>query len=258
LYYTDANSSQWVAATSDPVNIGVVANQSERDAQYPTPGQGMRVYRTDLGVTQTYYGLYNVSTNPGGRDVAGWYDTEKNVGLVPIQPSSVTIVTGTGSANSLGQASFTGATKITLQNIFSALYDNYVLILTGTATASTALFSRLVFPNNSEETFTAYGFQGLAASATTLSGFRTVGAATMEISFLNSGQNFSTKAEIYRPFVSTAVTQLAAHEVLGVGASAQIITYNSQYAGQASYSGLAIYPSTGSITGTIQVFGYND
>jgi hypothetical protein len=73
LYYTDANSSQWVAATSDPVNIGVVANQSERDAQYPTPGQGMSVYRTDLGYRENYYGLYNVSTNPGGKTPAGWY-----------------------------------------------------------------------------------------------------------------------------------------------------------------------------------------
>ena len=73
LYYVDANSAQWVAATSDPVNIGVVASQSERDAQYPTPGQGMSVYRTDLGYRENYYGLYNVSTNPGGKTPAGWY-----------------------------------------------------------------------------------------------------------------------------------------------------------------------------------------
>lgn len=73
LYYVDANSSQWVAATSDPINIGVVASQAERDAQYPSPQQGMRVYRTDLGAEETYYGLYNVSSNPGGRATAGWY-----------------------------------------------------------------------------------------------------------------------------------------------------------------------------------------
>lgn len=73
LYYVDSNSAQWVAATSDPINIGVVASQAERDAQYPTPAQGMSVYRTDLGVTQRYYGLFNSSTNPGGKSVAGWY-----------------------------------------------------------------------------------------------------------------------------------------------------------------------------------------
>lgn len=76
LYYTDANSSQWVAATSDPINIGVVANQTERDAQYPTPQQGMSVYRLDLGTQEIYYGLYNVSTNPGGKTPAGWYPAD--------------------------------------------------------------------------------------------------------------------------------------------------------------------------------------
>ncbi len=88
LYYTDANSSQWVAATSDPINIGVVANQTERDAQYPTPAQGMAVYRTDLGYTQRYYGLYNASTNPAGRNPAGWY---KEAGMIVQMVSSTTI-----------------------------------------------------------------------------------------------------------------------------------------------------------------------
>lgn len=72
VYYVGASSSSWVAATSDPINIGVVANQTERDAQYPTPAQGMSVWRQDLGAQETYYGLYNASTNPGGRSAAGW------------------------------------------------------------------------------------------------------------------------------------------------------------------------------------------
>ena len=92
LYYTDANSSQWVAATSDPVNIGVVDSQASRDAQYPTPGQGMRVYRTDLGAEEAYYGLYNVSTNPGGRTPAGWY--QEPVGRI-LQVVSSVLTTGT-------------------------------------------------------------------------------------------------------------------------------------------------------------------
>lgn len=95
LYYVDANSSQWVAATSDPVNIGVVANQSERDAQYPTPGQGMSVYRTDLGYTERYYGLYNASTNPAGRTPAGWYKEAGQIVQVVYGISSTGITNST-------------------------------------------------------------------------------------------------------------------------------------------------------------------
>lgn len=51
----------------------VVANGTERDAKFMSPTQGLQVWRDDLGVSETYFGLYNVSTNPGGRSVAGWY-----------------------------------------------------------------------------------------------------------------------------------------------------------------------------------------
>lgn len=51
----------------------VVANATERDAKFMTPTQGLQVWRDDLGAVETYYGLYNVSTNPGGRVAAGWY-----------------------------------------------------------------------------------------------------------------------------------------------------------------------------------------
>lgn len=50
-----------------------VENQAARDALYPAPVQGNSVFRNDLGAVETYYGLYNVSTNPGGRSAAGWY-----------------------------------------------------------------------------------------------------------------------------------------------------------------------------------------
>jgi hypothetical protein len=50
-----------------------VANQAARDALYPTPTQGNRVLRADLGWEEMYYTLYNSGTNPGGATPAGWY-----------------------------------------------------------------------------------------------------------------------------------------------------------------------------------------
>jgi hypothetical protein len=58
-----------------------VANVNDRDAKFPSPVQGTTVWRNDLGALQTYYGLYNVSTNPGGRTAAGW-GFEKPQGIV--------------------------------------------------------------------------------------------------------------------------------------------------------------------------------
>lgn len=96
-----------------------VANQAARDALFPSPVQGNSVWRNDLGAVETYYGLYNVSTNPGGRSVAEWYlepkqriiqmvsatygnqvlnssstyaDTGLSVGITPTQPGSKIII----------------------------------------------------------------------------------------------------------------------------------------------------------------------
>ncbi len=50
-----------------------VASAAARDALYPAPVQGNRVFRSDGGWEEAYYGLYNASTNPAGMTPAGWY-----------------------------------------------------------------------------------------------------------------------------------------------------------------------------------------
>jgi hypothetical protein len=73
-----ANDVQTALTTTSTGTSGVlihkVANQSGRDALYPSPIQGQQVFRNDTGLLQTYYGLYNSATNPGGRATAGWYN----------------------------------------------------------------------------------------------------------------------------------------------------------------------------------------
>lgn len=55
------------------------ADAAARDAAIPTPSQGTTIFRNDLGYAETYYALYNVSTNPGGRTAAGWYAIDTGI-----------------------------------------------------------------------------------------------------------------------------------------------------------------------------------
>jgi hypothetical protein len=259
LYYTDANSSQWVAATSDPVNIGVVANQSERDAQYPTPGQGMRVYRTDLGVTQTYYGLFNASTNPGGRDVAGWYNTEKSVGLVPIQPTSVVIATGSGAANSLGVVSFTGATAVSLNNVFSSNYSKYQIIIWDTvASTSTAVPLTYRFRASGTDLTSGYnwarmGYVGTGADSN--SGVAQSSANLFNI--VNHGTGASLEMTLTNPFSTSAIkNSISVGRGNTTGTGAYVSTAANETATQ--FDGITFFVSSTLFSGKLQVFGYND
>jgi hypothetical protein len=255
LYYVDANSAQWVAATSDPVNIGVVANQTERDAQYPTPGQGMRVYRTDLGVTQTYYGLYNVSTNPGGRDVAGWYDTEKNVGLVPIQSSVVTFVGGTGSANSLGQLNFSGITSVRLDNVFSARYTNYYFVIN---LMNNGVNSDLTFRVSSGGTpVTSSDYQHVNNYSTPFQSFTSVSTQMLIGEFGSTiGEATSGNLTVFAPFTTTR-TNIVSQFGGGSSATPRNIHTTGRTLSQSSYDGIQFLTTSGNMTGNIQCFGYN-
>lgn len=99
VYYADTSTSMSVAditaemATSISTelaklsNAGIVASEAERDALYPTPIQGNNVFRSDLGITQTYFDAYNSVTNPGGKATAGWYG-ERRIFVQSTTPSS--------------------------------------------------------------------------------------------------------------------------------------------------------------------------
>ena len=258
LYYTDANSSQWVAATSDPINIGVVANQTERDAQYPTPAQGMSVYRTDLGVTQRYYGAFNASTNPGGRDIAGWYDTEKSVGLVPIQPTSAVIATGTGSANSLGVVSFNGATAVSLNGVFTSAYQNYRVIFNAlsSSTGSPSAYFRMRVSGTDVSTNTYYR-NGVAqtGSSALVAWWDSAGAA----GYFTALQD-THKGSSILDFISPALAERTSIHFQSRGWNSGFSYFGGVLlqTDTTAFDGLSLICASGNMTGTVQVFGYND
>lgn len=64
-----------IAAALDKLRamtVSQAANAAERDALFPSPKQGDRVFRLDLGYTEQYWQTYNATTNPNGADISGW------------------------------------------------------------------------------------------------------------------------------------------------------------------------------------------
>jgi hypothetical protein len=77
------------------------ASAAARSSAIPVPSQGMASYRSDIGIFEVYYELFNAGTNPGGATTAaGWYspvplifnNTPASVNPIP------TTATGLGSA----------------------------------------------------------------------------------------------------------------------------------------------------------------
>ena len=235
----------------------VVATSAERDAKFMSPTQGLQVWRDDLGAVETYYGLYNSSTNPGGRDIAGWYVNTRQTGLRPIQPSSVVIASGSGSANSLGVISFTGATAVSLNGVFSSDYRSYKIVFSeiNPSSAGTVINSRMrAAGTDSTTTYDYHGARQFAGNAVSL--YAGVNATAWDMG--NYAGILSISMDIHNPFIATTTSAqvIGSQWVAGVGYGAGFSGY--AHAVSTSYDGITFYPAAGTLGGTVQVFGYND
>jgi hypothetical protein len=119
----------------------LVANASARDAIFPAPVQGNRVYRSDLAREEVYLSAYSAGTNPNGTTgTAGWY------------PSTMGSVEATAIRNSTaGIASDTSRVAITLTDITFSRGANFSISNGGLVVPFTGeymLRSRITFPYN--------------------------------------------------------------------------------------------------------------
>jgi hypothetical protein len=78
-------------------NAPKVATQAARDALFPVPTQGDRVFRSDLGVEQVYFGLYHPTTNPAGKNAANWYSLPYNPSAFGYKSGAQSFTNGAGT-----------------------------------------------------------------------------------------------------------------------------------------------------------------
>jgi hypothetical protein len=172
-------------------------------------------------------------------------------GLVPIVPTSVT----NGSTTGDGRISFSAQTTITLNGIFSATYDNYLVQFVGVASTYAATM-RMRFASSGIISTTdawAYGGNSLNFSAIAFSSgsSSSTDGLVSPLSNNNATANFA-KIEIASPF-------LASEKIIhaqNVGHTTQFSFWGSNST-MTSRDGLALFMSAGTFTGTIRVYGYS-
>lgn len=206
-------------------------------------------------VSDKFTGGLPVASGGTGATTAAGARASLGVGLVPISPSSVSVASGTGSANALGLISFSGASAVTLENVFSSAYENYrVIWRMDNCTNAGAAFLRL--RTTSGDSTTTYSQGGAVERA---NGTRTTANSTSywAATFFEAGSPAFFGGDIIRPNIATFTN----YAVQGLGREAAqyaSITVAGMHNTAASYTGLTIALSAGTHNGTIQVFGYND
>ena len=178
-------------------------------------------------------------------------------GLAKIVPTSVAVGSGSGSVDSNGNVTFSGASSVSLNGAFTSTYSNYKILLTLTSIATGNIESRLR-ASGSDDSVATYNhgvFQynsgnssgGFAANTNLNRWLITVGSSSLS--------PVSLSMEVFMP----QETQRTSMSLIAQGSDNT--NYNSYYgagvkAATTSFDGITFIFSGGT-TGTLRVYGYS-
>lgn len=180
------------------------------------------------------------------------------VGLVNVVPSSVAQAGGSASANAQGLVTFTGVTSLSLNDVFSSAYTNYQIVYSGVA-AATGIQSLQFRLRTTSDAATNYYFSYLRTyvSGTTATFSNSSSITYMLFGILDDQRRNSGSFSIHNPNI--ALPTSLSGTFIGADSTNNFAAYGGGFhAGSTQYTGFTIYPGGSSMTGTIQVFGYNN
>jgi hypothetical protein len=258
----------------------------------PTNGQAYQgyVYSTTVGAWQakpSAQSPFYTSDTPPSNPVTGdsWFNTNdgtmyiyvydgntyqwvehrseiarSQVGLVPIVPTSIAVASGTGSVSSSGVVSFTTATSISLNGVFTSAYTNYRMIIriptTSVAAQLTYRFRSAGTDNSTSNYYQSWFINRSTGATQTNNGS---GVANTLVSWAAAYTNDWTMwiGDVMSPALVTK------KNIFGKGAGADSTSFyhvdsSSMFnASTFSFDGITLFPSAGNMTGTVQILGYN-
>lgn len=180
------------------------------------------------------------------------------VGLVNVVPSSVAQAGGSASANAQGLVTFTGVTSVSLNGVFTSTYSKYKILISNVSGTINAALQFRLRNAGADRTDSSYAGRGLFATSATSGLWTDTGAS---VSFSNLEPSVAwicSDVTIYNP--ANAGYRTVYNSVsTGLAASSNAWISNAgQYGVANANDGFTIYPGSGNMTGTVQVFGYNE
>jgi hypothetical protein len=237
------------ATQQTQINTGipVFATTVTRDAAFGGTGEktlaeGQFAYIEATNTTQYY-------------DGSAWVSVGTTPGLVPITPTSVAVGSGTGSSSGNGLVTFSGVSSVSLNGVFSSTYNSYRIVLVPTTASTTGInvTCRLRAAGTDNSTASSYLTQSIYGTSTSALASQDIQAQWYIIDSYKTADQAQAAAiiEMYKPNQAVVTTQIT--NMYFSGLSAQRAGYQTA---TTQFDGFTISASTGTIGGTISVYGY--
>jgi len=178
-------------------------------------------------------------------------------GLVVMTPTSIAS-TGAGNSSSInadGSVDFSSCATLSLNGVFTSSYDNYMIVARTQKSANYYLSGRWRASGTDESSASNYYTdQSLYADGTTVAGGRTA-RNHFYVTYLDSALRNGFVAYFYGPYLSqpTAGRTVAADSYL----NAETIDAAYTHSLSNSYDGITFFPQSGTFSGLLTVFGFN-
>ena len=171
-------------------------------------------------------------------------------GLKLITPSSVA---GSGVSLTGAKVVFTAATSVSVNGVFSATHDNYLVVVRGSVATSGSAITHRWRVGGSDATGANYARQYLEAEGTNVTSSRQTGATSSPWSSFNNTLPQGFHTYLYGP----ALAQPTAYRSISVQSynDATITEYAGTHSLSTAYDGFTLYPSANNITGALTIYG---
>jgi hypothetical protein len=180
-------------------------------------------------------------------------------GLKKVIPTSVAVGSGSGSVDATGTVTFTTASSVSLNDVFSATYNNYkvdINITSASTNNADTLRLRVAGADNSTSNYNYAGIF-LRTTAATIPYGNTNQTSFGDILAHNTNGNEVLTLNIYSPFVAER-TKFNAASFDHDGTSLLSHFQAGVFAATTSFTGFTFLSGAGTFTGKIRVYGYKD
>jgi len=174
-------------------------------------------------------------------------------GLKLLVPTSVAVGSGTGTVGSTGTVTFTGASSVSLNGVFSATYTNYRIVYNIEHSVGLVVASIRMRVSGTDATGANYNYQSLSAD-NAISGGRSQNQTSSEFALISISVGNNGSTDIYRPFLANPTQFIST--VISTFNSPYGRIYWAEHTPSTSYDGFTLFPSSGTMTGTVSVYGY--
>ena len=185
---------------------------------------------------------------------------EARMGLQSIVPTSVTVGSGSASTSTNGQVTFTTASSVSLNGVFTSTYKNYRILFNTTTGSGAGTVTIRLRAAGSDITAANYLSQTIQNSGNGAPAGSIVSSQTSWAYFLqgsNAAHINSLIWDLFNPQVTQATSGVSVNGVIDSDDNSRVLLRSQIYQATTSADGISFIMSANNFTGSVTIYGYN-